>query len=518
MNLGSTWFELGCYFRDWQLAIDKYGDMQIGYDSGAVGVQSLINPAQRRGNIEVGRGYPRSDKKWGDLMQPRANRLLKMLVVGATGIMPISAVAAESAAWQMVPGAPDAAQTDPVRQGVMRGNPPPPDKRVMFRNGSAIQFPGSRWSFNHWREVAPTKVVSRGTGPVQPLPRAERSFDTITFKTTTGIETSFKDAIDLMYTDGLLILHRGRIVYETYRGEGSAERPHLAFSVTKSFIGTLAAILVAEKKLDPDAAVTKYVPELKDSAYGDATVRQVMDMTIAAHFSEDYTDPKAEIRDYGVAASLGPALPDYKGPRDIASYLATIQKNGDHGRVFQYATVDAETLGWIVSRATGKRLADLLSDLVWSKIGAESDASISVDGIGTEVGGAGLNTTLRDLARFGEMMRNRGKVGGAQVVPAATFDDILKMPTEAEKLAFEKAGYKTLPGWTYRDMWWVSNNSHGAYSARGIFGQAIYIDPKAEMVVVRYASMPAAGNAANDPLTLPFYDAVAKVLMDDPAR
>ena len=152
-------------------------------------------------------------------------------------------------------------------------------------------------------------------------------------------------------------------------------------------------------------------------------------------------------------------------------------------------------------------MADLLSQQIWQKLGAENDAYFMVDSIGTESGGAGLNTTLRDLARFGEMIRNKGRFNGQQIVPAEAVADIEK---GGDKEKFAKAGYKTLPGWSYRDMWWQTRNENGAFEARGIHGQAIYIDPKAEMVIVRYASHPYAANAANDPVTLPAFAAVAK--------
>jgi hypothetical protein len=133
-----------------------------------------------------------------------------------------------------------------------------------------------------------------------------------------------------------------------------------------------------------------------------------------------------------------------------------------------------------------------------------------VDGIGTESGGGGLNTGLRDLARFGEMMRNKGKLNGEQIIPAAAVADV---EVGGKKDDFEKAGYALLKGWSYRDMWWITHNEHNAYMARGIYGQSIYVDPKAEMVIVRYASHPMAANAANDPVSLPMYMAVAKELM-----
>ena len=172
--------------------------------------------------------------------------------------------------------------------------------------------------------------------------------------------------------------------------------------------------------------------------------------------------------------------------------------------------MNTEVLAWVLRRATGKSLADLTSERIWRKLGAENDAYFMVDRIGTEAGGAGLNTTLADLARFGEMMRNEGQFNGQQIVPKAVVQDIARGASQAQ---FAKGGYPLLKDWSYRNMWWVTHNEHGAYMARGIHGQSIYVDPKAEMVIVRYAAHPIAANGANDPLTLPAYHAVAKSLM-----
>ncbi|MBI3699412.1 MAG: serine hydrolase [Afipia sp.] len=430
---------------------------------------------------------------------------------GAIALLALTAISSAIAVAQTAPPAiPDAAQSDPKTRGMMQGFPPPPDKIIRFGDGSSSRFPNTRWAFSHIRELVPTGNVSRGDKPSSPLPRAEQDLGKVSLQTLDGKTVSFADALGLTYTDGILVLHRGRVVYEKYFGEGAADRPHIAFSVTKSFVGTLASMLAAEGKLDPNAQVTKYVPELKDTAYGDATVRQVMDMTIGVKFSENYADPKAEVFDYARAGGMVPARPDYTGPKTFFEFLVTLQKEGAHGDAFAYKTANAEVLAWIVKRASGMSLANLLSQSIWSKIGAEQDAYFMVDSIGTESGGGGLNTTLHDLARFGEMMRNQGKVDGKQVIPAAAVADIT---IGGSKANFEKAGYTLLKGWSYRDMWWITHNDHNAYMARGIYGQSIYIDPKAEMVIVRYASHPMAANAANDPVTLPAFMAVAKALM-----
>lgn len=422
-----------------------------------------------------------------------------------------AAPAAEPARPAAPPPPPTAAQSDPKANGIMRGSPPPPDKVVRFNDGSSSRFPGTRWAFSHIRELVPTAIVSRGAGHnVARLVKTERDLDKVSFKTWDGRTLMFSDVPALTYADGLLVLHRGRIVYEKYFGEGAADRPHIAFSATKSFVGTLAEMLAAEGKLDPKAQVTKYVPELKDSAYSDATVREVMDMTIGVKYSENYTDPKAEVFDYARAGGMIPAGPNYTGPKSFAEFLVKLQKEGGHGDAFAYKTSNAEVLAWILARVSGQTMTELLSSAIWSKLGAENDAYMMIDSVGMASGGGGLNATLRDLARFGEMMRNKGRFNGQQIIPAAAVAEIEK---GGDKAKFAKAGYVPLKGWSYRDMWWMTHNEHNAYIARGIHGQAIYIDPKAEMVIVRVASHPVAANAANDPITLPAFMAVAKALM-----
>ena len=231
-------------------------------------------------------------------------------------------------------GLPDPAATSVDALGWMRGFPPPPDKLITFENPAGNVFPRNRWTFSHVREVVPTANVWRGSGAASPLPAATgvtpEQIEGIRFKSLSGEDSTVAQMIANTYTDGILVLHRGQVVYEKYSGALTPERPHLAMSVTKSFVGTLAAILADEGRLDPAAPVTKYVPELKDSAYGDATVRQVMDMTIGVRYSENYADPKAEIWDYSRAGGFIPRAPGYSGPKTFYEFLALQQKEGAH--------------------------------------------------------------------------------------------------------------------------------------------------------------------------------------------
>lgn len=405
-----------------------------------------------------------------------------------------------------------ATESDPVKMGWMVGAPPPADKLVRFSDMTHYRFPQTRWSFANFRQLAPTSNISRGDGAVTVLPRAERSdIDALTFTPMGRSESmTWAQSLEANYTDAIVVLHKGRIVYERYSGVMKPRQPHMAMSVTKSFFGTLGAMLVAEGKLDANALVSKYIPELKDSAYGDATVRQVLDMTIGVKYSENYADPAAEVWQHARAGGVFPRPPGYAGPTTFYEFLQSLKKEGEHGQAFAYKTVNSDVLGWLIRRATGQTVGDVLGERIWQKLGVENDAYMLIDSVGTEFAGGGFNPTLRDMARFGEMMRLDGRFNGQQIVPRAVVDDIRM---GGNKTDFVKAGYATLPGWSYRDMWWVSHDDHGAYAARGIHGQAIYIDPKAEMVIARFASFPLAANANLDPTTLPAFRALAEHLM-----
>jgi len=409
---------------------------------------------------------------------------------------------------------PDAAASDPNTLGLMQGSPPAPDKRVMQPDSNFFSFPKLRWSVCHIRELMPTKQVSRGLGaPVLLEYALDDGIDALTFMPTGSDKLmTWKEALAANYTDGMLVMHKGKVVYENYTGCLAEAGKHAAMSMTKSMTGLLAEILVAEGTLDDKALVSTIIPELAGSAFADATVRQVMDMTTGLAYSEDYANPKADIWVYSTAANPMPKPADYDGPVGYYEYLQTVKKEGKHGEAFGYKTINTDALGWIVSRVSGKSITGLLSERIWSRMGAEQDGYFTVDGIGTPFAGGGLSAGLRDLGRIGQLMLDKGESNGERLFPANVAD---KIRAGGDKAAFEKAGYNTLTGGSYRGMWWVFHNDHGAYAARGVHGQTIYIDPTAEMVIVRLSSHPVAKNAVIDPTSLPAYQAVAEYLMSE---
>jgi CubicO group peptidase (beta-lactamase class C family) len=428
------------------------------------------------------------------------------------------AVALGSASDVAAQSAPLSAQeSDPRVLGWMQGFPPPADKLITQPDSNFFSFPKLRWSVCHLREFLPTEEISRGLGapvPLDYLPPSEfadmrQEIDALTFKPMNSAQDmTWEQSLYANYTDGILIIHEGRVVYERYFGCLEEDGKHAIMSMTKSITGLLGEILVAEGVLDDTLLVRDVIPEIGDSAFATATVRQVMDMTTGVQYSEDYSDPNADIWLYSAAASPLPKPEGYDGPNGYWEYLQQVKPEGEHGAQFHYKTINSDMLGWMISRVTGKAVTDLASERLWSRMGAEQDAYQTVDGKGVPFAGGGVTAGLRDLGRLGLLMLNEGEINGQRLFPAEVAQTIAAGGDQSKF-----AGFPTIPNGSYTSQWWVFHNDHGAYAARGVHGQTIYVDPTADMVLVRLASFPRAQNGFIDPTSLPAYQAVAEYLM-----
>lgn len=436
------------------------------------------------------------------------------LIALATGVvMAIGASTAVNAQSEPL----SAQESDPNVMGWMRGFPPPPDRMITQPDSIFFSFPRLRWSVCHLRELLPSEEISRGIGAPIPLTypspsdfaelRAE--IDAITFlPINSAEEMTWEQSLYANYTDGMLIMHRGEVVYERYFGCLEEDGKHAIMSMTKSITGLLAEIMVVEGTLDDTALVRDIIPEIGDSGFASATVRQVMDMTTGVQYSEDYSDPNADIWLYSAAASPLPKPEGYEGPNGYWEYLQQVAPEGNHGDAFHYKTINSDMLGWIISRVSGMSVTDLASERLWRPMGAEQDAYQLVDGNGVPFAGGGVSAGLRDLGRLGQLMLNGGEINGERLFPAEVVENI---NAGGDQSKF--AGFPTIPNGSYTSQWWVFHNDHNAFAARGVHGQTIYVDPTAEMVLVRLSSFPQAQNGFIDPTSLPAYQAVAEFLM-----
>ena len=409
-------------------------------------------------------------------------------------------------------GVPDAIESDPNAMGWMKGFPPSDDRVIGHPASDYFSFPKLRWTFCHFREIQATRRVARGRGPISPLLESlDPAIDGLTFTPIGGDQAmTWQESLYANYTDGILVLHRGQVVYEYYSGCLNADGRHGAMSVTKSFVGTVAEILIADGVLDDTKRVSEYVPELEPSAFGSATVRQVMDMTAALDYNENYADPESDIWQYAAAGDPTPKPASYTGPRNFYEFLQGVEQEGTHGEAFVYKSINTDALAWVIARASGKDFIEHLSERIWKPLGMDQEADMMIDSLGTPFSAGGLNLSLRDAARFGQTLLQQGQWQGEQVIPASA---VASISGGGDPAKFAGAGYTTLPGGSYRSQWWALHNENGAYSARGIHGQAIYIDPTAEMVIARFATYPISFNAAIDPTSLPAYQAVADYLL-----
>ncbi len=396
----------------------------------------------------------------------------------------------------------------PFEPRLMQAAPSAPEHQVTLANWRVEPF--NRWAFTHVSEIVPSAIIAHDPDAVTPLAIAAADFNRIACRTGDGRDSTISGMLAETYTDGFLVLHKGKIATESYAGALTRTRPHIVFSVSKSITGSLAGSLVERGELDPDAPVTQYIPEARNSAYGNATVRHVLDMTVAVDFAEEYLNPESDFMRYRRATGWNPPLPN-EDPGDLRSFLTGIKRGpGEHGHRFNYLSINSDLLGWILERAGGKPLPDLLSERIWAHLGAEQPAYVTVDRLGASRTAGGMSASLRDLARFGEMMRLGGRVNGKSVVPGFWVDDIL---SKGDKAAWSRGDMQHFnPGGSYRSKWYILDDARGQFCAVGIHGQWIFIDQRAELVIIKVSSQPLPVDEPMDRLILAGLKAIAAEL------
>jgi len=393
---------------------------------------------------------------------------------------------------------------------LMQGFPPPPDARVTLANWQEPPF--NRWSFSHMRELVPTQRIPRGPGPVTPLPASPLPLGEIALHRVDGTRASVDEVLEDTYTDATVVVHGGRVVLERYAGETAPATPHLLMSISKSVVGCVVGNLVERGLLSPSHLVTDHVPELEQSGYRGASLRDILDMRSGVEFSEDYTDLTAEVRVIEQAIGWRPAS-DRRVPRSMYAYLTTLGGTGEHGGVFDYRSCETDVLGWVCERATNTRMADLISELVWSPIGAERDAEITCDGAGTAIHDGGMCATARDLARFGVMLLAGGEAAGRRVVPAAWLRESWTADPDILEAFARSVSGPYLPGGWYRNKFWFVPREHNvALLCLGIYGQMLYVNRGTGTVAAKLSSWPDAQSPAMLHDTLRAFDAIGAVL------
>jgi CubicO group peptidase (beta-lactamase class C family) len=394
-----------------------------------------------------------------------------------------------------------------------------PDHGALVTAANWQDPPFNRWGYWHVREILPTQLVSRGDGPVRGLPARSGSSDIGSIELTRidGSPGTVAEVLDDSFTDAYVVLQDGELVTEWYGEFGAPNRPHALMSVGKSVVGCVAAVLIERGELDADREIASYLPELAQSGYGGATVRHVLDMRSGVRFREEYTNPDAEVRLLDEWIGWRPTHPDEE-PRGLYQFLATLQAERPHGGHFLYRSSETDVLGWVCERASGIRMADLISTLVWQPMGAEFDAEILCDGVGTAVHDGGLCVTARDLARFGQLLLDGGAVpeetGAARtVVPPLWLRQGWGVDSDVRAAFAASPAEQSLPGGWYRNQFWFRPGEHGdVLLCLGIHGQMLHVSRRTRTVCVKFSTWPQGQNPAYLQDTLRAFDAVGGAL------
>jgi len=394
----------------------------------------------------------------------------------------------------------------------MQGRPVPRDNRVTLTNWMTAPF--NRWSLQHVAEILPTVTVYRGDGPVVELPSSKHDIGMLRFESATGKNLSISQWLAMSYTDGFIVLQNGQVVYEVYLNNMRPRTAHLSYSISKSVIGILAGILVDAGDLDPARNVEDYVPELQHSGFAGYTVRELLDMLAAIDWNEDYVNANSQWRQWKEAIGWMPVAGDSSYvPEGNYHFLPTLERDPDWPGGFRYVSPSAEVLGWVLERAGRMPLAELLSQKLWVPLGAQHNAFIATDRSFAPAAAGGFGATLRDLARFGQMVLNEGTFNGQRIVSKEWIADIRFHGDNAAWRTGQYRGYWN-PDGAYRSFWYVAGDADGSFDAIGIHGQRLHINPAQDLVVVRLSSAPEAVSREDYELSSRVIVAISEALQE----
>jgi len=380
---------------------------------------------------------------------------------------------------------------------IQQGFPPDPDKRATLANWRRSPF--NHWAFHHVREIVPSARIANDPGDVWHLPHGEMDLSA----------ADLNQAVTGMPNDALVILHEGAIVHESYRNGMAPQDPHILMSVSKSMLGLVAGTLVERGEVDLQDPVTTYLPELADTAYAGATVRDALDMRVGVLFDEDYEATDGPIIEYRKAANWNPLEPG-EAAMDLRSFQTLLTgRDGTHGGRFHYVSPVTDMLAWLMERATGTRFSDLLSDRLLKPLGAEQSGDLTVDRIGGARAAGGMNITARDLARIGQMLLQGGTREGKQVLPRAWVQDLWSGGDRAAWAAGDMADRFSEPGRSYRSKWYhVPHPDGDMIHCMGIHGQYLFACAQTQSVIAWFSS---ADDPINDANSAHVFAAVARI-------
>ena len=393
---------------------------------------------------------------------------------------------------------------------IMKGSPPPIEYQVTLDNWR--KYPFNSWSFVNVRNLIPTSPIYNNPDKEVILQKQLIDIDdlVIDHKNTSY---KLKEIFKICDTDAFLVMHKGKIKFEFYDKFTRFNTPHIIFSVSKSLTSLLTGILVEKKVININSYISHILPETKGTAYEDATVRNVLDMSIASGFIEDYTGQAEIFKKY--RSSTGWDLPETNSKQTVKGlhdFLSSMPKsNQKHGKKYHYCSPHSDLLGWIIERASGENYSKIMADLLFKKAGINHEANVTVDKWGASRAAGGISVSPYDLLLISELVRNHGSNKNGQVIPASWIEDFVNNKNNNSYL--NQDNLERFPNGNYRSKWYQTGFKDNEYCAIGIHGQNIWINPQKEITIVRMSSASDPINIKTEELMFSVFDEISKIFI-----
>ena len=380
------------------------------------------------------------------------------------------------------------------------------------------------FSLTRMEELFPVGGIPRGIGSVRDLVTQEHDFrplpiDRDKWSAADEAWSTVGDVLANTFTDAWLVTREGVALAEEYAWPMKPARQHMLFSISKSIVSTVVGALSDAGLLSPEDLVASRVPVLSESGYAGATIRDLLDMRSGIKFSEEYLEEGSEIRALFEAVDFAPRTAT--SANGIKNFLMGLTSEREHGGAFVYRSCETDVLAWICEAVVGQPFSVIASEYLWSKIGAAHAAQVCQDRWGGSIADGAISTTLRDLARLGEMIARGGTTAeGERVLSGNWIDDIFTGAADSAQVFADSPSGQSYPGGMYRSQFWVPSASRDVVIGIGIHGQMLYIDRATQTVGVKLSSDPQPVSLAHQHGTLAMFEAIAEAVppkADSPA-
>ena len=395
--------------------------------------------------------------------------------------------------------------SEPDSQSVMEGTPPTRDSQATMKNYR--DYPFSGWTFQNMGAPLNIVMVPRGGDIAELNQPSNQALGKKIFIDKTGAEMTLEDLFKVHFARGMILIQDDKVLYEKYFDGFGPHKQHIWFSMSKSLASAALGILVEQGKIDVKKSPAHYIPELKNSGFERVTIQNLLDMATSIDFKETYTDMTSDFAlKYAVAMNMGwlpgardaqPESTEIYGVHDFLSKYIKPNKELEPGTDFDYNSSNADVIGWLISRVSDQPYEQFISEQIWSKLGMEHDAYFTVDRAFMPVVTGGMNSTLRDAARFALMIRDEGRVKNKQLIPSEWINSALNIDEKLKSHMTTNPKYGEESWEAYHNMWWILDSEKGEFCATGIHGQVIYINRSKNTVMVWFSNQPGAAAPKN---------------------